>query len=164
MPPTNTREPGPHPMHPRADAGPHAPRKATAVPRPNPRPPGGYLTGPGVYLPARICAALERLADLPRIRVQHRGTDPELDTVLGDIRTAAAKWRATATGSPHPPPPEADASSGWLSTTRAAEILGVTDRAIRLAITEHRLHAQQVDGRWRITREDLEHFRASRTP
>lgn len=130
--------------------------------RPEARPPGGYLTGPGVFLPARICAALERVADLPRVRVQHRGLDAELDTVLGDIRTAAARWRATATGSPQAPPPEVGALSGWLSTTQAADLLGITDRAVRLAITEHRLNAEQVDGRWRITRENVEHFRAAR--
>lgn len=129
------------------------------------RPPESYVhgvDGPAVIVPGRVAALLERFADLTRVRVAVRGQDPELDAVLVAMRLVAAKWRATATGSPHPPAPEVAARSQWLSTTQAADILGVTDRAVRLAITEHRLNAQQVDRRWRISREDLEHFRAAR--
>lgn len=130
-----------------------------------PRPASAYVHGVGapvVVVPGRVAALLDNLLDLTRLRVEVRGQDAELDAVLVALRVAAANWRTTATGSPHPPAPEAATRSTWLSTAQAADILGVTDRAVRLAITEHRLNAQQIDGRWRISREDLEHFRAAR--
>lgn len=125
------------------------------------RPPGGYLTGPGVHLPARICAWLEQYANLPQLRVQSRGADPEADAVLADIRTAAAHWRIAATGTPQRQ--QAAPQPRWYGTTTAADHLGLAPRTVRLACENGTLPARQIDGRWRISAEDLAHYRAART-
>ncbi len=48
------------------------------------------------------------------------------------------------------------------NTQQVADRLHLHPRTIRLAIAEKRLRAEQVDGRWRVTREDFEHYRAAR--
>jgi excisionase family DNA binding protein len=129
------------------------------------KPPGYYVTGnhgPGVEVPGRVAAWLESKLDLRRVRTDVRGVDPEVDAVLADLHRVALVWRASATGSATTPPPEATPPLGWMSTTQAASLLKITDRAVRLAIQEHRLPAQQVAGRWRLTREDVEHYKAAR--
>ncbi|MUL39709.1 helix-turn-helix domain-containing protein [Streptomonospora sp. PA3] len=131
-----------------------------------PRPPSAYVHGveaPVAIVPGRVAARLDALMNLRRLRLDVRGHDPELDAVLVALGTAAAAWRATATGSTDPPEPEAAPSCAWLSTSQAAEALGISDRAVRLAIAQGRLDARSVAGRWRINRDDVEHYRAART-
>lgn len=135
----------------------------TTTPR---RPPQAYVHGIGgtvVIIPARVCAWLERHARLNEVRIQERGADAEVDAVLVALRLAALTWRTTATGTPVAAKPEATTDlNQWLSTTQAADILYITDRAVRLAISEKRLPATLVNGRWRITREDIQHFAAAK--
>ncbi|QSZ54497.1 hypothetical protein AYX19_16925 [Paenarthrobacter ureafaciens] len=113
-------------------------------------------------MPARIAAWLERNLNLNQVRINARGADPEVDSVLNAMRLVALTWRTTVTGSSQAPEPEVTRESKWYSTTEAAERLGITDRAVRLAIKEKRLHATNLDGRWRITTEDIEHFKAAK--
>lgn len=120
------------------------------------------IDGPVAILPARVCALLERHADLDNFRIKNRGVDAQVDHALIALHSAAATWRRSRTGTAHPPAPE-PARSSWVTTTQAADALRVTSRAIRKAIQEGRLDATRVDDRWRITREDLEHFRARQT-
>ncbi|WP_353708962.1 helix-turn-helix domain-containing protein [Cellulosimicrobium sp. ES-005] len=49
-----------------------------------------------------------------------------------------------------------------MSTGQAAELLGMTDRGVRLAISEGRLEAEKVADRYRISRSNVEHYRAAR--
>lgn len=130
------------------------------------RPPTAYVHGvdaPVVVVPARVCAWLERYASLNEVRIQERGADPEVDAVLVAVRLAALTWRTTATGTAVAAKPEAPTDlNQWMSTGQAAERLGITDRAVRLAIKENRLKATNLDGRWRITAEDLQHFTAAK--
>jgi len=130
------------------------------------RPPEAYVhgvAGPVVVVPARVCAWLERYARLNEVRIQNRGADAEVDAVLVALRLAALTWRNAATGTPVAVKPEATADlNQWLSTTQAADILYITDRAVRLAIAEKRLPATQVNGRYRIAREDIQHFAAAK--
>lgn len=119
--------------------------------------------GPAVLLDARTCAWLEKYASLTSLRVKVRGTDPVISKELEEIRFAAMAWRSSATGTAGDTEPElASESSQWLSTGEAADLLNMTDRAIRKAIAEDRLSATNQGGRWRITREDVEHYRAAR--
>lgn len=115
-----------------------------------------------VILSGRVCAKLERLAQLHTIRVDQRGIDPEFDAMLGAMRIAALAWRDSATGTKTVPLPEAETRLRWFSTTEVADRLNVTDRAIRQAITDGRLPARKLDGHWRIGREDFEQFKAAR--
>jgi excisionase family DNA binding protein len=118
--------------------------------------------GPGVVLSARTCAWLERYAGLSSLRVRVRGTDPEVSAHLEQIRYAALSWRGSATGTEVATKPEPATDSQWLSTHQAADLLNVTPRAVVKAIARGALPAKQVGGRHRISREDLEHFRAAR--
>lgn len=130
------------------------------------RPPAAYVHGVGapvVVIPARVCAWLERHAGLNEVRIRERGSDAEVDAVLVAVRLAALTWRTTATGSPLAAKPEAPTDlNQWLSTSQAADIIYITDRAVRLAIREGRLPATLLNGRWRITREDIQHFAAAK--
>ena len=120
--------------------------------------------GPAVVLAARTCAWLERYAELSRLRVAVRGTDAGISEQLGEIRYAAMAWRGSATGTTAATEPELAAQSEqWLTTGQAADLLNLTDRGIRKAIADGRLEATEVGGRYRISREDLEHYRAART-
>ena len=121
------------------------------------------MAGPVVIVPGRIAAWLERHADLNTVRVSSRGLDAEADAVLVALRVAALAWRGAATGSQKPAEPEVPGSSRqWMTTTQAGTRLGITDRAVRLAIQEGRLPATNVDGHWRITNEDIAHFTAAK--
>lgn len=120
------------------------------------------VQGAAAVVPGRVAAWLERHGHLNELRARARGGDPEIDAALVALRIAALTWRASATGTEDAPEPEVGPRSEWLSTTTAAGHLGITDRAVRLAISQGRLPAEQVDGRWRISREDTEHYRAAR--
>lgn len=130
------------------------------------RPPESYVHGVGapvVVIPGRVAAWMDERLQLGRLRSQLRGVDSELDSVLVAVSVAAAAWRISATGTSVASQPEPTASSPqWLSSTQAADLLGVTDRAIRKAIADRRLPAIQIFGRHRVSREDLEHYRARR--
>lgn len=120
--------------------------------------------GPAVIISARTAAWLERYAGLSALRVRVRGTDPQISAELQELRVAAMSWRGSATGTEEAAKPEPDTESDqWLSTGEAALVAGVTDRAIRKAISDGRLPATDSSGRHRISREDLEHYRAART-
>ncbi|WP_425266409.1 helix-turn-helix domain-containing protein [Cryobacterium zongtaii] len=72
-------------------------------------------------------------------------------------------WRNAAIGTTKAAAPELAAHYEWLSTTQAASRLGITDRGVRSAIATGRLHAESIAGRWRISREALQHFRQGHT-
>jgi excisionase family DNA binding protein len=128
------------------------------------RPAEHYLHAGGgiVIVPARVAALLNR-AVLDNWRPGVRQVDPELDAVLTALSVAGRKWRGSVTGTTTAAKPELATQSEWLSTTQAATKLGITARGTRKAITDGRLDAQQVAGRWRISRESLAHFRARAT-
>lgn len=134
------------------------------VSAPRYRGPEQYVHGGGavVVVPARVASWLLRHAQLDRVRAEVRGADPEVDAVLVALTVSGLHWRTAATGSDVAPEPEVGAPSQWMSTTQASDSLGITDRAVRLAIRDQRLPAEQVGGRWRISREDVEHYRAAR--
>ncbi len=119
--------------------------------------------GPVAIIPGRVAAWLVRYAEIRRLRVENRGVDREIDAALVALTVAAYKWRASRIGSQVEQAAEvAQRSTMRLSSAEAAELLEVTDRAVRLAIQQGRLQAERVGRRWVIHREDLEHFRASR--
>jgi len=49
-----------------------------------------------------------------------------------------------------------------MSTSQAADLLGITPQAVRQAVHEGRLTAERVGSRWLLNREDVEHYRARR--
>jgi excisionase family DNA binding protein len=119
-----------------------------------------------VRVPGRIAAFLVRRAGLSDLRLSMRGLDPELDAALEALVMAAAAWRqqraaASDLGSEQGKRPDVPAGSA-LTATEAAALLGVSSRAIRLAIAESRLDARTSGGVWLIDRDDLERYRAAR--
>jgi excisionase family DNA binding protein len=120
------------------------------------------VDGPAVLVSARITAILERYADLSALRVRTRGVDPEATQVLVNIRAAAMSWRGTATGTTVAAIEELAAGLELLSTAQAADLLGVSRRGIGQAITRRKLPATRVGRVWRVSREDVEHYRAAR--
>jgi excisionase family DNA binding protein len=122
--------------------------------------------GPVAVLDGRVCAMLNKLLGLDKIRSQVRGQNPQLDQALLAIQLAALATETSGSGSSPAPQPEVAPRSkqqlNTVSTTTAASSLGITDRAIRQAITEKRLTATKVDGRYRITPDDLATYAATR--
>jgi excisionase family DNA binding protein len=122
-------------------------------------------SGPAVVISVETAYYLERLTGgaVSKLRVRARGTNQRVAQELLEIREAAMRF--------NPPLPEVEAdlaevpaeSEQWLSVVQVADLLGLTDRAVRLACSEGRLEAQQ-DGsrRWRITKKAYEDYRAAR--
>lgn len=129
------------------------------------RPPEHYVhgfDGPGVVVPGRVAAWLNRHGGLNELRRCIRGMDAEVDSVLVALSVAGTAWLSSVHGTTPRNVPEAAPKSAWLTTTQAAHLLDQTDRAVRMACQSGRLQAEQENGRWRIRREDFEHYRANR--
>lgn len=119
------------------------------------------VDGPSALVPPRVAALLERHGNLSALRVRTRGVDPEATRVLEALHYAALSWRSSVTGTEEAPRPELTAD--WLSAAEAADVVGISSRGIRKAISEGRLEASLVGTQYRISRESLEHYRAART-
>ncbi len=120
------------------------------------------IDGAVVIVPGRVAAWLTQQLGLDRLRSEVRGMDAEVDHVLIGLAVAASDWRASAYGTSPRNTPELAPKSSWLTTTEVADLLDMTDRAIRLACQSGRLPAERVGDRWQISREQFEHYRAAR--
>jgi len=124
--------------------------------------------GPVAVIDGRTCALLNRVLRLDKVRAEIRGQDAELDQALVAIRLAGIAYdQSSAAGTTSAPNAEPERRlkpqlHDTVSTTTAATILGITDRAVRKAITEKRLPATHLDGRWRIHRQDLTNYLGER--
>ena len=113
-----------------------------------------------------MCAILNRLLGLDKLRTELRGQNPRLDQALLAIRLAGiAHTETSSTGNgvapqPEPKPPSSQQLNDTVSTTTAATLLGISDRGVRDACTEKRLAATKVEGRWRITRQALSEYQS----
>lgn len=126
------------------------------------REPSSYVHGTGedavVVLPARAAALLDRLLELRGLRVKLRGNDPQIDSALLGLALAAEQARAARLAGPAASPggrtnaeaAEAGPGCATVSSSTAAATLGITTRAIRLALAEGRLPGRKVDGQWRV--------------
>lgn len=135
-----------------------------AAPRPA-RPADHYLhglNGPNVLVPGRVWHFLERYCGAAEFQRRVRGRDAEVDNVLEALHAATVYWSASVNGTTVRQQAEIAPKSQQLSTTQAADLLGITDRAVRTACQSKRLVAERVNGRWQIDREALAHFRANR--
>ena len=129
----------------------------------NARPAAHYLHAGGgvVIVPARVAAYLNTYAKLEQFRRDHRGQDAEVDEVLVAFLTSEKAWRSSVLGTRPAALPE-PAPNCSLTTVQAANRLGITDRGVRKAIATGHLKAESVNGRWEISLEQLQHFRATR--
>jgi len=135
------------------------------------RPAGAYLhAGPCVVVPPAVAAWLLSATDLATLRVAHRGEDPQRDAVLIALTHCANLWRtsttsavASAGGSALAIEAEASPQSKSMNTSRAATILGITTRGVRLACDQGRIPATRVDGRWQLDLDGVAAYRRSQS-
>lgn len=134
------------------------------------RPPAAYIhggDGPGVFVPGRIAAVLTQRARLNDLRLTLRGLDPEVDAVLEAIVLTAVEWRRSrGVGAVNGTELEkriSGPSGSFLTTADAAELLDMSVTGVRKAVRDGRLPAVRVADVWLIDREDVEHFRSTRS-
>jgi excisionase family DNA binding protein len=121
-----------------------------------------YLHNNVVLVPVDVAAWLLAHTNLAKLRMRARGADPSRDAVLLAMTLASHQYhqvRASGNGSRPAAEPELDPSSEWMSTGQAADVLGLSDRAVRAACQSGRLVAQQVAGRYRINRTAVDQYR-----
>lgn len=113
-----------------------------------------------VTLTARQAAMLVSLGDLSRLRQRNEhGNDPELADLLYSLASAAnAHMVGCAPATGNSGKLIAVASSRAMNPTEAAARLGITEQAVRRALSEERLTGEKVDGRWQITADALGDF------
>ncbi|MFI8593871.1 helix-turn-helix domain-containing protein [Microbacterium sp. NPDC078428] len=114
-----------------------------------------------VLVPGRVCAFLVRHVNLARLHDHYGPTDAQAAAVLRSIRSAALDY-ANGSCSGTIPAAEPEPGPAWYSTGQAAERLAMTDRGVRKAILAGHLPAENVNGRWRITADDLDTYRRAR--
>lgn len=125
--------------------------------------PDAYLhgdEGPVVIVPAHVASYLRRRIPLDRLRIDARNMqDPEAYHVLNSLHRAALTYEST----PNSPTPAAQAKppeqERLLSSSQAGALLHLTARGVRDACEKGRLEAQQVDGRWQITKAAVRRYR-----
>lgn len=109
-----------------------------------------------VAVPPRIAAWLESKAGMTADRrIALRTTDGEAYEVLAALRLAALQHRSgsgTKTVDGQTDPQE---SETWITSTQAAERLGVTDRCVRKQCAAGRILATRHGGRWLIRADHL---------
>ena len=123
-----------------------------------------YLVPSGVVITARIAYLLDKRTNINDARIRARGLDDEFVAVLVALRKLAMSYvesseQVLSNGS--------DASylaepTRELSSEQAADLLGVSSRAVTKAIGSGLLAAAKVKGCWVIQRSDLEQYRADR--
>jgi len=149
------------------------------VSRPGERPPirrpaGAYIhgtDGPIMAAPARLAAWLEKNTNLNVQRVALRGLNPEIDDELVALHWLAT-WAVTASGTADGseagtatrllPEPAGELVAEHINVNTAAELIGMSTRAVRKAIAEQRLPASRNGGQWLIDRTDAQHYRRNR--
>lgn len=122
------------------------------------------VSGSAVVISAETAYYLERICKVAALRQRLRdGRHPLVSQELLDLRTVAmsfdpASLPADAAVGSDP----AEVATEWLSVAEAADLLGMGQRGVRLACQQDRLDAEQVGGRWQISREAVHNFRAAR--
>jgi len=134
----------------------------------HPRRPAAYyvvgVDGPSMLTPGWFARWLEVHTDLDRQRVNRRGMDPAADEALVALHYLAmhaASTNTSAPGSERPPAPEVRQELP-LTVSEVAASVGITGRAVRHAIADGRLNANQVAGRYLIDPADAAIYRRTR--
>ena len=138
------------------------------------RPAGAYIhghDGPLAAVPGWGLAWLESHTNLNAQRVALRGQHPEVDELLAALHSVATQWSVMTTssapssdlGTTHPVmvEPAGELVVERIDVNTAAEVIGITTRAVRKAIAEQRLLARRDGSRWSIDRNDARQYRAA---
>lgn len=118
---------------------------------------GRHITTDGsVLVPPRIAAFLEHRAGLTgERRILLRDTDPAAYEVLAALHLAALAHRSGDGTKDAEPQPNQPHWTQWLTTSQAAQQVGVTDRCIRKWIRHNKLPATRHGDRWLINPHHL---------
>lgn len=103
-------------------------------------------------IPPRVARWLENTCKLTADRrILLRDTDPDAYIALTALHLAALHSdNGTNHARAQHDSEQSNTWGGWMSTSQAAEALGVTDRCIRNWCNTGRLHARLVGGRWLV--------------
>jgi excisionase family DNA binding protein len=126
--------------------------------------PGAEIGG-GYWLPGWAVHALHTVPGTPlnAWRREVRTRDPQLYRVLVALcETAIHHDAQTASGQVSAPTTATDPPSRCLTTSQAAERLGVSPRTLRRLIEGGVLHASRPGYGWLIAEEEVNNYRAQR--
>ena len=115
---------------------------------------------PGVVLSPETAYLLEKHCNVKTLRMRLRGENSLVSQELLDLREVAMQHEPPAL--PEAEGPSAEVAPQWITTAQIADLEGVTDRAVRLRCQAGQMDAEQIDGRWRISVEAYEQYRAAR--
>lgn len=93
-----------------------------------------------------------------KLRDVREPADADVSAVLTALALAAAETTAAGSSTTASGAGVAGQLQQQLNTRAAADQLGITPRAITLAISQGRLAATKRDGRWLIARHDLDRY------
>lgn len=126
-----------------------------------------FVTSPGEVtidgLTAEMAGWIVRRPEFRDIRIAARGAHPAVYAYLTAIAVVGQNWCSSQARTPRANKDEqAQDLRSWVTSSEAADLLKGGPRAVQQAIARGRLKATKVDGRWRIEREDLAHYLATR--
>lgn len=131
---------------------------------PNPRPDAGVvIREPSYAVPAWAAEALSRQPEMQQLRRRLRAADIDLYRVLVALAEFGLNHGPVSTCGQPPAPSTATATpSGWLSTTQAADRLGVSPRTVRRLVAEGLLCATRPGYGHLIDAEEVDRLRDQR--
>ncbi len=115
------------------------------------------IHGPGVFVPARIAAGLERALRLDEYRMRVRGADRQLDEVLLAVHVCALQWSVERRSVDD----QRTLSDRWTTEEVAARV-GITRHAVAAAAKAGRLVGERIDGRWTFEPDMVAIWRSNR--
>ena len=136
-------------------------------------PAAAYLE-PVVLVPSWLAAWIEARTDLNRVRIAARGENVAVDDGLAKFHAvalqhdpAAGLTSAATSDCGSSFVAKAELPQGLdqhpLTSSEASGLIGISDRAVRLACSAGRLPARQLGGSWLIDRADALNYKTRRS-
>jgi hypothetical protein len=123
-----------------------------------------------MVMPAWFATFLFKHLPVDELRLRVRGSDRAVDEALMAFSALALPASSgggsgTTTWLPADPQPAPRSNSGCddpLGVAGAAGLVGISGEAVRKALREGRMQGALIDGRWLVSREEAERYRAAR--
>lgn len=129
--------------------------------------PRDFVTVPGAVtidgLTAEQAGWLVRRPEFRALRIAARGAHPAVSAYLMAVTAVGEHWCSSQSRTPVPNTREQPTeSTSWVTSAEAARLLDIDIRGVQMAVKRGRIDGTKVDGRLRVDRESLEHYRATR--